>query len=145
MKSNQKSLEITRTIACSAEVLFDAWLDPASIKKWFCPGEDVRVPNPKLDPRVGGKFDFAMTMGTKHLPHNGEYRVIDRPRKLQFTWISEHTLKSETLVTVRFEALDAKKTKITLDHQLLPSDKAVADHTGGWSSILECLEQAFIK
>ena len=38
----------------------------------------------------------------KTYPHHGVYRVIDRPRRLVFTWISHGTEGCETLVTVDF-------------------------------------------
>jgi len=132
-------LKISRVISADIESLFDAWLDVDSIREWMCPGETVRVPNPKLDARVGGKFDFTMQVSDELLPHVGEYQVIDRPTKLQFTWVSHHTHDQDSVVTINFEPLAENETRLTLVHTLLPDTISVENHTGGWTRIVETL------
>jgi len=140
---DKHELEISRVIKSDAETLFDAWLDVDSIREWMCPGESVRVPDPKLDPRVGGKFDFTMQVGDELLPHVGEYRVIDRPTRLQFTWVSGHTHNQDSVVTIDFEPMGQEETRLTLVHTLLPDDVAVDNHRGGWSRILDTMATYF--
>lgn len=134
------TLQINRTIQAPVDVLFDAWLDPESIKKWMCPGDGVSVPNPKLEAKVGGQFDFTMSVGDQNLPHTGEYKIIDRPKKLQFTWVSANTNQNDSLVTIDFKILSENKTDLTLTHEFLPTKNSKEDHKGGWSRILECLD-----
>ena len=72
------------------------------------------------------------------IPHSGEYRVIDRPRRLVFTWVSPHTGERESLVTVDFLPR-GKRTEVVVTHEQLPEAKREA-HNGGWTSALENLD-----
>jgi len=49
---------VRRQFEASAETLFDAWVEPASLAAWMHPGQIVR------------------------------YRLIERPQRLVFTWRS---------------------------------------------------------
>jgi len=48
----------------------------------------------------------------------------------------------ETLITVDFNAVDGG-TEVVMRHELLPTEKAAADHTKGWTSCLNRLEAMF--
>jgi uncharacterized protein YndB with AHSA1/START domain len=88
---NDGRLEVRHTIAASPEEVFDAWTDAEFMMRWMRPGPgmDCRC---QLDVRVGGGFEIDMIApdGTT-IPHTGTYRVVDRPRKLVFTWVSAPT------------------------------------------------------
>lgn len=127
-------LVLRREIAASAEDLFDAWLDPASLAVWMRPGSTRHV-NVKVDPRVGGAFEIIMHTDTGPVPHTGIYRAIERPRKLVFTWNSPYAQHIDSVVTVEFLAARGA-TEIVLTHEGLPSVEMVAAHNSGWSDIL---------
>src|SRR6187399_217541 len=93
---------VRRTIAASAEDLFDAWLDPEALAQWMRPGE-IRSTVARVEPRVGGAYEITMhgSAGSSYV-HKGVYRAIDRPKRLVFTWHSPATEQKETLVTVDF-------------------------------------------
>jgi uncharacterized protein YndB with AHSA1/START domain len=74
------------------------------------------------------------------LRHHGEYRTIERNRKLVFTWYSDATHRNETLVTVEFNAAIAG-TEIVLTHERLPDHEASCSHTQGWTQALGLLEK----
>lgn len=128
---------VRRTIAATAEELFDAWLDPVAVGLWMRPSA-IRRTEAKIDPRVGGRYEIQMHSDTEDYPHSGEYRVIDRPRRLVFTWISRGTEGRETLVTVDFLPM-AQRTEVVVTHERLP-DAARESHTNGWTSGIERLE-----
>ncbi len=142
MTNENQKLEITRLLSASPEVVYDAWLDPQGIKKWMCPGEGVTVPNPRIDAKLGGAFDLTMKVGDQLIPHGGEYKVLDRPSKIQFTWKSPGTHQLDTLVTIELKSESENQTKLTLVHEFLPSEESRKDHNGGWTRIVECLEKA---
>ncbi|MEE8387749.1 MAG: SRPBCC domain-containing protein [Acidiferrobacterales bacterium] len=141
MAENNHELEISRVFSAAVETVFDAWLDVEGIKQWMCPGEGVNVPNPIIDAKEGGAFDFTMAVGDQNLPHTGTYKIIDRPRKLQFTWLSPGTQGIETVVTLNFESLSDNETRLTLSHAFLPDQQESDNHKGGWIRILECLDK----
>jgi uncharacterized protein YndB with AHSA1/START domain len=130
---------VRRTIAASAEVLFDAFLDPYALSEWMRPGA-IRSTVATVDARVGGRYEIVMQGESGAIPHSGEYRHIDRPKRLVFTWHSPHTGPNETLVTVDFVAV-AKGTEVVVTHELLPED-ARPSHSRGWTSGLEHLDEA---
>lgn len=128
---------VRREIEAPADELFDAWLDPASLAEWMRPG-DISRSAARVDPKIGGAFEIVMHNAEGSLVHSGVYRIIDRPRRLVFTWISPGTKQTESLVTVDFHA-GRRTTEIVLTHEQLPADNAVQPHTKGWTRILELL------
>jgi len=93
----------------------------------------------RLDPRPGGKFRIDMIVEGKLRPHEGEYKVVDEPTKLVFTWRSFMTQDHETLVTVLFTAEDSG-TRITIIHENIPGEMEFDADRNGCAGILACLE-----
>lgn len=135
---NETSVRITRRIHATPDELFDAWTDPESIRVWMCPG-DVSEARARLDPRVGGKYQIDMVGPNATFEHTGEYLVVDRPRKLSFTWKSIPTNNQRTVVTIDLKPLSATETELTLTHQDFPSAESAKNHGMGWGMILDKL------
>jgi uncharacterized protein YndB with AHSA1/START domain len=133
---------VRRTIAASAEDIFDCWLDPEALAAWMRPGT-IRSTVAKVEPRVGGRYEIVMQGEEGAIPHSGEYRVIDRPRRLVFTWHSPYAGSAETLVTVDFLRA-GKGTEVVVTHEQLPAE-ARESHARGWTSGLEHLDEACQK
>jgi uncharacterized protein YndB with AHSA1/START domain len=132
------SVVVRRTIAASPAEVFDAWLDPEALGIWMRPG-GIRHTSAKIEARVGGRYEIIMQGDEKTYPHHGVYRVIDRPRRLVFTWISHGTEGCETLVTVDFVPT-GQRTEVVVTHEQLP-DGARESHTNGWTGGLERLAE----
>lgn len=139
------SLSITRLFKAPPEEVFKAWTDPAALTQWFGP-HGVTTTDAEVDLRVGGKYQFSMQEddGTRHHP-NGEYRVIDPPKKLVFTWILDGDGCSgsdghytETQVTIELEDVDGS-CRLTLTHDFLPSEASKEAHDMGWTGSLDRL------
>lgn len=125
---------VERTVPVPPERAFDAWLREDDLRVWMAPLGDV-----ELDPRVGGRFRIVMHRDDREggpIEHVGEYRELDRPRRLVFTWISPYT-DGESLVTVELSPL-GEGTRIVLTHEGLP-DAALDGHAGGWETFLDRL------
>ena len=133
---------VRRTIAASAEDLFDAWLDPQALAQWMRPGT-INSTLARVEPRVGGAYEITMQGQSGPIVHQGVYRTIDRPKRLVFTWISGPTENKETLVTVDFVRLD-QRTEVIVTHEQLP-ESAMPSHRNGWTSGLERLDEACQK
>ena len=135
------SLEVTRHVPHAPARVFDAWLDPAMLKRFIQPGEGVTVPEAETDPREGGDFRIVMrTPDGNDLLHRGTYQKIDRPNQLVFTWVSNYTQEDST-VTIDFAAKD-DGTDVTLRHVRFPSEESRDNHEGGWTRILETMDGA---
>ena len=131
------ALVVSRIIAASPEVLFDAWTDPRSLAAWMRPGDTTRT-EVSADARVGGEFSILMHMPGSPVLHRGTYLEVDRPRRLVFTWRSRFTDDGDTVVTVDFRATDAG-TEVAVTHERLPHDESRAAHDGGWTGCLTAL------
>lgn len=138
---SQYELEVSKEYNASAEMIYDAWLDTELIKQFMCPGEGVTVPNPVIDGKVGGRFEFDMKVGENLLPHRGEYKVLDRPNKIQFTWVSSNTNNQDSLVTITINPTGETTCKLTLHHEMLPTESSRDDHNGGWTRIIDQLSK----
>ncbi len=136
-------LTVRREIAASPEELFDAFLDAKSLGEFMRPGSEKQS-DVTVDPRVGGKFSVNMYVNNTVIPHWGEYREIERPRKLVFTWVSKNTNDQESVVTIQFHPIAGSKprTEVVLTQLLLP-DAQVKGHIGGWTRIVELLDEVF--
>jgi uncharacterized protein YndB with AHSA1/START domain len=137
---------VRRTIAASSEELFDAWLDPEALAQWMRPGT-IRRTRASVDARVGGRYEITMEGEDNTYMHSGAYRLIDRPKRLVFTWLSPATEQHETLVTVDFLPV-ARGTEVVVTHEQLPAS-AQPSHTRGWESGLgrleECVRQGLLR
>ena len=131
-------LRIVRVLPASPEEVFDAWTDPESLAVWMAPGS-VRRSVVEADARVGGRFRIVMKGPDCDHEHTGEYLVVDRPRRLVFTWISQATQGRPTTVSVELRARGRGETELTLTHEGLPDDAAAASHRSGWGDIVQRL------
>lgn len=134
-------LKVTRLVAASPERAFDAWLDPQVARRFLFAtptGEMVRA---DIDARVGGKFTFV-DRRPEHgdVLHEGHYEVIERPRRLVFTFAVPQYDPAVTRVSVAFAEAPGG-CQVTLTHtDVLPEWEAQTRQ--GWGMILESLERA---
>lgn len=137
--ANDDVLTLQHSYKCAADKLFDAWLDPALVRQFMCPGA-THVSRLEWPAKVGGEFRLDMSEGDKTHPHHGRFLEIDRPKRIVFTWSSPHA-GEDTRVTLDFKA-QQDRTLLTLTHERLPSKEMIAAHQQGWSSILDKLAPA---
>jgi len=140
--ADAEPLVVRRVLRVPRERVFAAWLDPDLMARWMCPG-DMSGATVELDPRVGGKFRIVMHHSRGESEHWGEYLVIEPPSRLSFTWISAHTERRPTVVTVELFARGAD-TELVLTHGRLPPDKVEA-HREGWTDIVAKLEGVLLR
>lgn len=138
MNAAAPPLTLKRRYDAAPEAVFDAWTDADRLRQWFLPGDIKALPVVEVDARVGGRFRIVMQGEEGEYDHTGEYRVVDRPAKLVFTWHSPATQFRESVVTITFEP-DGDGTALTLVHEGLPDADTVEKHKDGWSSIVEKL------
>jgi uncharacterized protein YndB with AHSA1/START domain len=140
-KMNLKLTDITvsQTILASAEKVFDVWIDPKSPGgPWF--GAERVILNPVVD----GLFYFAVRHEGKMWPHYGRFLQIDRPRRVEYTWVSEGTKGVESIVLVTLEAR-GEQTELTLRHSGVPDDEMGRQHKEGWTWVLSTLAERFAR
>ena len=81
------TVTVERHVAAAPGRVFDAWLDPDSVRHWLFATPDGAMERVEIDPRVGGGFTIVERRGGDLAAHFGEYVEIDRPRRLAFDFI----------------------------------------------------------
>ncbi len=116
--------------------LFDFWIEPGLLKKWWPPEVD-------LQPMVGGSFHFSWPKQEWHL--RGRFTEFDSGRRLGFSWTWDHDPKDTTEVKISFEPLKGGGTRILLYHgsyALTEEGKKTRDgHVEGWMYFLGKLQE----
>ena len=128
---------VRRTIAASAEDLFDAWLDPQALAQWMRPGT-IQSTVAHVEPRVGGRYEITMQAASGPILHQGVYRTIDRPRRLVFTLSERNLSRSQSRVNVEIVPAGIG-CELTLVHENVPPDQA-SRIEGRWAGMLYGLE-----
>jgi uncharacterized protein YndB with AHSA1/START domain len=95
-----------------------------------------------LNPAVDGLFYIAVKHEGRIWPHYGRFLKIDRPRLVEYTWMSEGTKGIESIVTVAMVPR-GNETEVTLRHSGVPDDDMGRQHREGWTWILSKLAEGF--
>jgi glutathione S-transferase len=138
-------LTISRTIRAPRQKVFEAFVKPELVRRWFGP-RGFTITRADIDARVGGRFRMTMQprSGDAHTVV-GEYREIAPPERLSFTWKWEGEAMGglpETLVTVTLierRAEQGVETEVKLLHSGFPAAEAREAHTNGWKSAVNKL------
>jgi uncharacterized protein YndB with AHSA1/START domain len=139
------TLLLTRTFPAPREAVFDAWVNPEVLRRWWAAVQGWTTPEATTDLRVGGRYRLAMgdpSTGEVHVVV-GEYVEVRRPERLAYTWTWEgdpaQHAGEQTLVTVDFSEADGGGTKVVLVHSGFGSEHARDLHRDGWSGCLDNL------
>jgi len=139
-------LETSRPIHASREKVFDAWTNPAQLRKWFAVADGFTTPIAEVDLKVGGRYRLGMKAPGDNplLVVGGVYQEIVHLERLIFTWRWESTGhdEPETLVTVEFVEHDGV-TEVRLRHELFADASQRDKHGEGWAGCLDHLERMF--
>jgi uncharacterized protein YndB with AHSA1/START domain len=128
------TVTVTHHFTASPERVFHAWLDPQTAGKWLFAtptGQMVRV---EIDARVGGRFIIVDRRNGEDVEHTGEYLVIDRPRRLVFTFGVPKYSPLFNTVTIDIEPASSG-CDLTLTQKNVP-DEYLASNKIGWTGIL---------
>ncbi len=93
----------------------------------------------EVDLRVGGRYRIVNALPDGgQVTIQGEFRVIEAPRKLVYTWTIDDGAPSTSLVTVKFEAL-GDETEVIVIHENIADEATRDSHEKGWSGCLDGL------
>jgi uncharacterized protein YndB with AHSA1/START domain len=133
-------VQVRRRYAHSPETVFDAWLTPAQAGKFLFATPTGTMVKAEVDARVGGAFVFVDRRDGEDIEHVGEYLVIDRPRKLVFTFAVPRFSAEITTVSIEI-APTSDGCELSLTHTGVLEDY-VKQTEDGWGMILESLDKA---
>jgi len=137
------AVRLERTFAATPEEVFDAWTSPEVLARWWAAQPTWTSPGCEVDLRVGGRYVLRMCdEGGREYAVGGEYREVDRPRRLVYTWCWQGTDGPDpgvvSLVTVEFLP-ETGGTTVVLEHSGLLSEQSRTGHESGWIGVLENL------
>ena len=137
------SLRVKRHVLASPEAVYRAWTDGSQLTQWFRPASDFETVVHELDLRTGGIYRIEMKHpdGSSHVAI-GEYRELEPPHRIAFTWRWEGSPMTETLVTVELAASDGG-TELVLTHTQFQSEEQQENHLKGWTGCLAQLVTLF--
>jgi uncharacterized protein YndB with AHSA1/START domain len=132
-------LDVRRTISASPEEVFDLWLDAKSPgSPWF------GVTKAIVQPTVDGLFYHLVQFAGQDWAHYGRFIVLDRPRRIEHSWVSRATGGLESIVTLSLEP-DGQGTAVHLRHTNVPDDELGRQHQDGWGFILGAIAEKFSR
>ena len=144
-------LKFSRLIPGAPGEVFDVWFDPE------CPGGPWHgAKKVIMSVAVDELFYFGIDRAQARsknpaiaerdalLGHFGRFTAVERPRRAEHTWMSEHTHGIETTVLVTFDARDGG-TQLTIVHSGIPDDELGHGHERGWTFLLSRIAEHFEK
>ena len=127
-------------IKAPAERIFEALTNPAQRTQWWGAEGRFQTTHMESDLRPGGKWMMRGNgIGGRPFTIRGEYRQIESPRLLIFTWLPDWQEDAfETLV--RFDLIENNGvTAVRLTHSGLATESSRLSHKG-WPQILTWLQ-----
>jgi uncharacterized protein YndB with AHSA1/START domain len=91
-----------------------------------------------MNPVVDGLYYIGVEYQGRTWPHYGRFLRIERPRRIEQTWVSESTRGLESIVTLGIEPR-GERVELTIGHTGLPDDEEGRKHQEGWTSLLEAI------
>ena len=141
-KRRERVLRIERTFEAPAATVFEAWTSPAVLRRWLHANPDWDTPVAEVDLRVGGAVRIVMRDPESGAEYGagGEYRVIDPPRRLVFTWVWDHHPSNVQLIELEFSEHDGRTT-VAMINSAIPTDEVREDQQSGWHRCYDNLER----
>jgi uncharacterized protein YndB with AHSA1/START domain len=140
MMRTETSVEVRCRLDAKPERVFAAFADPGLVCRWLTPSPEIRLTVLQFDFREGGAYRFAYTLPDGvTMRVGGTWRAIERPSRINFTWIieppDEHAgIESEVAVAIEPDGAGAQ---LIIRHSRWDRADAVERHAQGWAGALE--------
>jgi uncharacterized protein YndB with AHSA1/START domain len=110
---SDEEILIARVFDAPAAIVFDAWTTPEIVRRWWAGGRG-EVTEARIDLRVGGRWRWVMTAnGGFEVAFSGEYREIDRPRRLVRTEVFDESDGVTTMkILIRYPSREHRDATI---------------------------------
>ena len=135
-------LEIERVLVAAREVVFEAFVAPQQLAKWWGP-QGYSIASLEFEPRVGASYRIEMHPPEGENFHlTGEFREVDPFERLAFTFVWEPPDPDdvETVAVLSFRERDAV-TEVHLRQGRFKTEARRALHRDGWGDSFDKLER----
>jgi uncharacterized protein YndB with AHSA1/START domain len=128
------------TIAASVDRVFAALTDPQQRVQWWGQAGRFETTHAESDLRPGGRWLMRGSgVGGRPFHVSGEYRIVEPPRVLAFTWLPSWA-ENATETLARFDLQEHNgMTTVRLTHSGFASTR-LRDRHQGWPQILSWLK-----
>src|SRR5215475_12750227 len=144
-RKSERELVVTRTFNGPAHIVFDAWIKPELLKRWWAPKSfGVSFLSCEADVRTGGTYRFVFSHASSEQPMSFFGRYIEVTPHSRLVWTNDEGDEGGAVTTATFEE-NAGKTLLVM-RDLYPSkdalDAAIASgSTSGFSETLDQLDE----
>jgi uncharacterized protein YndB with AHSA1/START domain len=138
------ALELNRTLPAAPSVVFAAFTDPVELGRWWGPA-GFSTPSVAFDAKVGESYRIEMQPPEGDAFYlTGEFRVVDPPARLAFTfrWEDPDPDDAENVVDVSFRD-SGEATEVVVTQAPFKTEARRALHRDGWTDSLDKLEALF--
>lgn len=136
-------LVVRKTIRASRERLFGAWTEPDQLVRWWGPTGVVCIAA-EVDLRIGGQYRIGNRMPNNEVVWiEGEFKLIDCPNELRYSWRIGPAMEPVERVRVRFVA-QGSVTEVVVEHDKIPAAKLRDQHQYGWVGCLDGLAEFLV-
>jgi uncharacterized protein YndB with AHSA1/START domain len=138
-------LHIERTFDAPVERVFEAWTSEEVLRRWLHGMPGWETPTAEVDLRVGGRIRIVMrdpTDGTE-AGAAGEYRVVEPPLRLVFTWVWDDQPDKPQLIELEFSERDGRTT-VLMTNSAIPTDDRLESQERGWQFCYDNLERLLL-
>ena len=125
------------TIDASPARVFDALARSEERLAWWGRTGRFRVTRMESDLRLGGRWTMWFETPRGPASVTGEYRAVEPPHRLVFTWRPSWSNDAESLVRIEIEETE-RGTRVRLTHSGL-STEADRRSNSGWPDLLAAL------
>ena len=132
---NNFEVKVERTIPAPPSEVYSAWMNRKTPGSPWNMGQKLI-----LNPKVDGLYYWLVD----GVAHYGLFTKVERPRRIQHTWVSPFTMGNESIVTVTFKK-KGTGTLMTLVHSGLPDNEGGREHEGGWNQFMDAFPKHFVK
>jgi uncharacterized protein YndB with AHSA1/START domain len=137
-----RALRIARTFDAPIERVFEAWVSEEVLRRWLHGMPGWGTPTAEVDLRVGGRIRIVMRDPTQRTEAGavGEYRVVEPPRRLVFTWVWDDQPDRPQLIELEFSERDGRTT-VLMTNSAIPTDERLESQERGWQFCYDNLER----
>jgi len=140
------TLEIKRVLPAPPAIVFRAFSASDELAEWWGP-EGFSVPSLEFEPRAGAGYRIEMQPPEGDRFYlTGEFREVDPPAKLAYTFVWEDPDPDDVETTVELSFRDlGDSTEVALSQGAFKTDARRELHRNGWTDSFDKLERWFLR
>jgi uncharacterized protein YndB with AHSA1/START domain len=137
-------LRLERVLPAPRETVYAAFSDPDVLAEWWGP-HGFTIPEIDFEPEVAGRYRITMQPPKGEVFYlNGEFREVDPPARLSYTFAWDPPAPDDRETTVTLELEDrGEQTAVHFTQGEFATEERHALHQGGWGDSFEKLERRF--